>query len=485
MELQDYIRVLRAHWKGVAALTVAGLIFAIAYNYTQPKIYAANATAFVSTGTSTNAAVGSVGDSLAKSRAASYVELAKGRKVAQLVIDKLGLNSTPDGLIGQISVVQPSDTVTLQITARSTSPAQAQQLADAWVQALSEAVEDLENPEHQQGVETIKVLPIAAAALPTSPVSPRTRLNLMIGLAAGFVVGMAYALLRNLLDKRLRGAEQVEHMFKVSVIGTVPETKYLAHDPDGMGPIAVQDRASGSGRIIAEVFRKMRTNLSYMDVDNPPRVMVVTSPRPDDGKSTVSANLAAAIAKSGTNTIYVDGDLRRPTVTKYMGGVAGAGLTDILVGAAQPEDVMQDVSRIPELKIIGAGQIPPNPSELLGSQAMRHLLQRLAQDAIVIIDAPPLLPVTDAAILTRQADGALVVIRAGRTLDQELEVALNNISTVNGRTLGVVMNRLKDRGNARYLYGSYYGEEEAPKRSSKLSNKSAKPVKVSGGKRSK
>jgi capsular exopolysaccharide synthesis family protein len=484
MELQDYIRVLRAHWRGVAALTVAGLIFAIAYNYTQPKIYAANATAFVSTGTSTNAAVGSVGDSLAKSRAASYVELAKGRKVAQLVIDKLGLSSTPDGLIGDITVVQPSDTVTLQITARSKSPSQAQQLADAWVQALSEAVEDVENPDHQQGVETIKVLPIAAAALPTSPVSPRTRLNLMIGLVAGFVVGMAYALLRNLLDKRLRDAEQVEQKFKVSVIGAVPDSKYLTHDPEGPGPIAVQDQASGTGRIVAEVFRKMRTNLSYMDVDNPPRVMVVTSPRPNDGKSTVSANLAAAIAKSGTKTIYVDGDLRRPTVTKYMGGVAGAGLTDILVGAAQPEDVMQDVARIPELKMIGAGQIPPNPSELLGSQAMRHLLQRLSQDAIVIIDAPPLLPVTDAAILTRQADGALVVIRAGRTLDQELEVALNNISTVNGRTLGVVMNRFKDRGNAKYLYGYYYGEEEGPKRSNK-GTKSAKPVKVSGGKRSK
>lgn len=172
MELQDYIRVLRAHWIGVAAFTLAGLIVAIGYNYTQPKIYAANASGFVSTGTSTNAAVGSVGDTLAKSRAASYVELAKGRKVAQIVINKLGLNVTPDALIGRITVVQPPDTVTLQISAKATSPTEAQQLADAWVQALSQAVEDIENPTHEQGAETIKVLPVEAAALPSSPVSP-------------------------------------------------------------------------------------------------------------------------------------------------------------------------------------------------------------------------------------------------------------------------------------------------------------------------
>ncbi|HNN48240.1 MAG TPA: polysaccharide biosynthesis tyrosine autokinase [Marmoricola sp.] len=484
MELQDYLRVLRAHWKGVLALTLAGLVVAIAYNFTQPKIYAANASGFVSTGTSTNAAVGSVGDSLAKSRAASYVELAKGRKVAQIVIDKLGLNTTPDALIGQITVVQPPDTVTLQITARATTPAAAQQLADAWVQALSQGVEDIENPNREQGVDTIKVLPVEAAALPSAPVSPRTRFNMLIGLVAGFVFGMGYALIRNLLDRRLRDAEQVERMFQISVVGGVPDDKYFAHEDGERGPLAVLDGGSGSGRIVAESFRKMRTNLSYMDVDNPPRLIVVTSPRPNDGKSTVAANLAAAVAASGSPTLLLDGDLRRPTVTSYMGVVAGSGLTDVLVGSAEPDDVMQDAARIPQLKIMGAGQVPPNPSELLGSQAMRHLLLRLAEEYIVIIDAPPLLPVTDAAILTRHADGALIVIRAGKTPDNELATALGNLSAVNARTLGVVLNRLRKNSNNNYLYDSYYGEELQPKRSSRAS-KSPKPVRVSGGKRSK
>lgn len=486
MELQDYLRVMRSHWKGVMALSLVGLIAAFAYNYTQPKIYEANAAAFVSTGTSDNAAVGSVGDTLAKSRAASYVELAKGRKVAQIVIDKLALATTPDALINQIHVLQPPDTVTLQITAKATSPTQAQQLADAWVQALSQAVEDIENPTQKQDVETIKVLPVEAAALPTDPISPRTQLNMMVGILAGFVLGMGYALIRNLLDRRIKDAEQVERMFKTPVVGGVPDAKYFAHQDDERGPLAVLDGGSGSGRLVAESFRKMRTNLSYMDVDNPPRIMVVTSPRPNDGKSTVAANLAAAVAASGSKTLLLDGDLRRPTVTTYVGAVAGAGLTDVLVGAADPIEVIQDVTRLEYLKIMGAGQIPPNPSELLGSQAMRHLLQMLAKEYIVIIDAPPLLPVTDAAILTRHADGALIVIRAGRTPDHELGGALNNLNAVKGRTLGVVLNRMGRNSNSNYLYDSYYGEENAPKRSKRnKSERKSKPIKVVGGKRSK
>ena len=485
MELQDYLRILRAHWRGVAALTLAGLILAIGYNYNQPKIYAANASGFVSTGSSDNPAVSSVGDALAKSRATSYIQLATSRKVAQIVIDKLGLGTTPDGLIGQISVVQPPDTVTLQITAKAKSPAEAQELADAWVQALSEAVDDLENPNHSPNLQTMRVVPVVSAALPSSPISPNTRKNMMVGLAVGFALGLGYALVRNMLDRRIRDAEQVERMFHTPVVGGVPEDKYFAHEANQRGPLAVLDGGSGSGRVVAESFRKMRTNLSYMDVDNPPRVIVVTSPRPDDGKSTVAANLAAAVASSGSATLLLDGDLRRPTVTNYMGAVAGAGLTDVLVGSALPADVIQEAARLPQLKVMGAGQVPPNPSELLGSQAMRSLLTALAQDFIVIIDAPPLLPVTDAAILTRHAHGALIVIKAGKTLDHELATALANIEAVKGRTLGVVLNRIRRGSNNKYLYDSYYGQDTAPKRSKAARDKPIKPVKVSGGKRSK
>jgi capsular exopolysaccharide synthesis family protein len=215
--------------------------------------------------------------------------------------------------------------------------------------------------------------------------------------------------------------------------------------------------ASGSAGV-AEAFRKLRTNLAYMDVDQPPRVIVVTSPKQSDGKSTIAANLAAAIAIGGQRVTLVDGDLRRPTVADSLAILDGAGLTDVLVGRVTAEEVMQDHPDVPGLRVLASGAIPPNPSELLGSQAMRHLIEELSADAMVIIDAPPLLPVTDAAVLTRSTDGAIVVISHGGTLDTELQAALNNITTVHGRALGIVFNRMRRSASGGY-YGDYYRYE--------------------------
>ena len=196
-----------------------------------------------------------------------------------------------------------------------------------------------------------------------------------------------------------------------------------------------------------------------MDIDNPPRVIVVTSPQQGDGKSTIAANLAAAVAVSGQPIVLVDADLRRPSIAESFGLVEGAGLTDVLVGRVETEDVLQQDAQHPNLSILAAGAIPPNPSEMLGSQVMHNLLRQLAQDAIVIVDAPPLLPVTDAAVLTAVADGAFVVVSTGKTLDTELESALGHLETVNGRALGVIFNRVARRDSAGGYYTGYYQTE--------------------------
>ena len=221
---------------------------------------------------------------------------------------------------------------------------------------------------------------------------------------------------------------------------------------------AVRSAANGPA---SEAFRKLRTNLMYMNVDNPPRVVVVTSPMPGDGKSTVAANLAAAIDSSGENVVLIDGDLRRPTVATWFGLVEGVGLTDVLAGRIPVEDALQTPLEHPNLRVLGAGAIPPNPSELLGSQVMRQLLQKLSADALVLIDAPPLLPVTDAAVLTANADGALVVVSSGKTLDTQLGSALDHLSDVEATALGVVLNRVspRDAGNGYYdQYSGYYAQ---------------------------
>jgi capsular exopolysaccharide synthesis family protein len=307
------------------------------------------------------------------------------------------------------------------------------------------------------------VVPVESAELPTSPVSPQTERNVLLGLVLGLLLGLGYAVIRSQLDRRLRSAAAVEQRFGVTVVGAIPGDPGLQHEPDEPAPIAVFEESEARHRTgSAEAFRKLRTNLRFMDVDNPPRVIVVTSPQQGDGKSTVAANLAAAIAASGEKVTLVDGDLRRSTVAQSFGLVEGIGLTDVLVGRVDVADVTQVPAEHTNLAILGAGAAPPNPSELLGSQAMRALLRQLAEDSIVIVDAPPLLPVTDAAVLTAVTDGAFVVISTGKTLDTELEAALNHIEAVSGRTLGVVFNRVPRRDAETGYYGGYYRADARP-----------------------
>jgi capsular exopolysaccharide synthesis family protein len=426
-------------------------------------VYAANANGFVSSGLNDNPALASVSDSLAKSRAKSYVDIAKSRATAQNVIDDLGLDSAPSSLIGNIDVEQPVDTVLIKVTARAGTPAEAQQLADAWIAALADQVGQIEDPKGKNKEGTLQVVPVESAELPTSPVSPQTERNVLLGLVLGLLLGLGYAVLRSQLDRRLRSAAAVEQQFGVTVVGAIPGDPGLQHDPDEPARIAVFEENTTAQRTgSAEAFRKLRTNLRFMDVDNPPRVIVVTSPQQGDGKSTVAANLAAAIAASGEKVTLVDGDLRRSTVAQSFGLVEGVGLTDVLVGRVDVADVTQVPAEHTNLAILGAGAAPPNPSELLGSQTMRALLRQLAEDSIVIVDAPPLLPVTDAAVLTAVTDGAFVVISTGKTLDTELEAALNHIQAVSGRTLGVVFNRVPRRDSDSGYYGGYYRAEARP-----------------------
>src|SRR3954451_20434284 len=244
MELKDYLRVLRAHWAGVLALALAGIAVASLYTITQPKLYAASATGFVSAGANENPALGSVADSLAKSRAKSYVDIAKGRATAREVIDKLGIDATPAGLIGNISVDQPIDTVVIKITARSATPAGARDLADAWVAALAAQVESIEDPKGTDAPGTLRVVPIEGAELPRAPVLPQTRTNLLLGLVLGLLLGAAYAYLRSQIDRRLRSATAVERQFGVTVVASIPSEVELQHAAGTKGGLAVDPHAT-------------------------------------------------------------------------------------------------------------------------------------------------------------------------------------------------------------------------------------------------
>ncbi|MCV7151158.1 CpsD/CapB family tyrosine-protein kinase, partial [Mycolicibacterium pyrenivorans] len=213
---------------------------------------------------------------------------------------------------------------------------------------------------------------------------------------------------------------------------------------------------------IAEAFRKLRTNLQFLAVDNPPRVIIVTSSMPHEGKSTTAINIALALAEAEHNVVLVDGDMRRPTVHKYLDLVGQVGFSTVLSGQASLGESLQK-TRFRGLTVLAAGAVPPNPSELLGSQAAKNLLTELrAKYDYVIVDSSPLLAVTDSAILAAGADGALMMVRFGYAKRDQLAHAIGNLKDVGAAVLGAVFTLTPTRGGSSYSYSyGYYGEEGA------------------------
>lgn len=477
VELTQLIRTFRAHWIVIVIATLLGVLIAYGWTLIQPKIYSADATGTVtSSQVSTDASTSLMYENLAKSKVKSYMEWAKTRSVAEFAIDDLGLNTSAEALVGRITVDNPLDTPVIRVVATANTPEAARDLATAWLNGLAK------EGERQAGitddapdtVAPVLVLRVTeSASLPTSPTFPNVKLSLVVGLLAGLFVGIIYALLKSILDRRLRTAEQVEREFDVPVIGAVPvDRAFETVERLGETSAAEAMNVSRSQSALGEAMRELRTNLQYMNVDAPPRVMVVSSPLPGDGKSTITANLALAIAASGERVIVVDADLRRPTVAKTFGLVESVGLTDVLAGNAELTDVLQPWGSAGNLLVMGAGKHPPNPSELLGSKSMEKILSELGQAAIVLIDAPPLIPVTDSAILAAKTDGIILVASAGKTTTDAMSKALQNVERVGVKPLGIILNRmpLKGPNSAYYGYGySYrtYSSNEEPAHSSR------------------
>ncbi|GAA3323884.1 polysaccharide biosynthesis tyrosine autokinase [Paeniglutamicibacter sulfureus] len=416
------------------------------------------------------------GDSLAKSRAISYKSIAATRTVAERVREDLKLDASAEQILGQLEVGLPTGTAEVRLSITNSDPVLAQKTANAWVDALAEQVTEIESGfagGSSNDDSIVRLVPLVDAEVPTAPVSPNTKLAIALGAVLGLAFGVGYALLRQHLDRRVRSVEDLEKL-GTTVIGTIPLDPRLVNNRTVVdtGALDHDDRASHP---FAEALRELRTNLTYVDVDKPARVILVTSSVPGEGKSSVAANLAIAIASTGRPTILIDADLRRPVVTDVFGLPGGAGLTDVLSHHATLDDVLQPYGPIPSLSILAAGRIPPNPSELLGSQAMLTLLEDMSRDALVLIDAPPLLPVTDAAVLSNFVDGVLVAVKADSTSTDEVAKSLSNLHKVGARVLGFVLNQVPTKGAraANYgYYGQYYYASEEPQADA---TKKAKP----------
>lgn len=429
----------------IAAVTLVTLGLAAAYTTLTPRTYAANTQFFVATSSTDNAQALQQGNMFSQARVKSYSQLLASPKVLNPIIKDLNLGTDARTLAEQIKTTIPLDTVIIDVTVTAKSPATAQSVASAIGSTFPGVVSDLERVNASQD-SPVKITVFKDAEADLSPVSPRPTRNLALGLALGLLLGFGLALLRDLLDKSVKSQRDLETVTDRTILGGIAfDAEASTH------PLIVQVDPRSQR---AEAFRSLRTNLQFIDVANPPKSIVVTSSLPGEGKSTTTANLALSLADTGLKVVVIEGDLRRPRLLDYLGFEGSVGLTDVLVGRVDVEDVLQPFGRT-GLRLLGAGPIPPNPSELLGSANMEQLVADLAERYdYVLIDAPPLLPVTDAAVLSTIVDGALVVVGAGVAQREHVRRALESLEAVNGSVLGLILNRVKvkDLGSG---YGTY------------------------------
>ncbi|MDN6659259.1 MAG: polysaccharide biosynthesis tyrosine autokinase [Acidipropionibacterium jensenii] len=462
--MQDYLKALRAHWWGVLSIFVLGILIAGAVTALQPKEYTASTTGIVSAVSDSSGTGASLaGDTLAQSKVKSYVDMGSWRTVAQYAITTLGLHDTPESLVNRVSVTNPLNTTIIQVTATAQTPKSAKDLAQAWLQGLVRQVNQVETAGGSKAMVT--VIAGDSARLPSSPSSPNWKLNLLLGAVAGLALGAVYALIRDRNDQRIRSASDVLRVTGQAVVGALPMEPSIDKNPR---LLPVNGSNDGDLSILAEAFRSLRTNLQYMSVDDPPRSNVVTSSAPGDGKSFTAANLAVALSATGQDVVLIDGDLRRPKAAHLFGIVGDVGLSDVLAGRAAFADVVQSIPGTETLRVLASGPVPPNPSEILGSARMRDLIKTLSRHSVVIIDAPPLLAVTDAAILSTRADGTFVVVKTGSTTHEMLSLAMDALNTVKGKVLGVILNRVPTKGSGKVYYGyrytgEYYRDEKGSK----------------------
>ena len=452
MDLRDYLRILRRNWIVITAAVLLGVVVGGLASILSKPSYKADTQLFVATQSSGSVQELQQGNTFSQARVQSYVKVVESPAVLQPAIDALGLNVTPAELAKRVEASTDLNTVLINVSASDSSPTQAAAIAQAVADSLIKTVDALEKPK-SGGTSAVGLSVIKPATAPTTPASPNTRANLIVGLFVGLAFGLGFTLLRSSLDNRIRGEADLRRVTDVPLLGGISFDASAAKKP------LLTQTKSQSPR--AEAFRQLRTNLQFANVSGRAKTIVVTSSLPGEGKSTTATNLAIALAQAGQTVCLVDADLRRPMINEYLGLDRNAGLTTALLGAADVNDLLQAWGS-DDLFVLTSGRIPPNPSELLGSAEMKDLVQRLERAFdVVVIDAPPLLPVTDAAILSQYVGGVVVVVGTDKLKQNDLERSLNAITMVGSAVLGIVLNRLPAKGPDAYSYG-YYGATDEP-----------------------
>ncbi len=372
------------------------------------------------------------GSSYIMSQIKSYPVLTTTQSVLQPVIEDLGLHTTVAQLKEQVSVTNPTNTAFVNISVTDGDPAE-------------------ETTLYASGSHSsVKLSVVQPAAVPSSPSSPKWKLNILVGIGGGLILGVLAALLKDVLSKRIQDDDELSEYIDAPIIGRIPEEELL----NSAKPVIVSE----PGSPVAEGFRRVRTNLSFMAPHGrhtlsahrchfyrgqrrqDHRLIVVTSTGASEGKTTTSVNIAAALAENGAKVLLIDADLRHPSVANKLDIDGSAGLTHVLSGQASVKDVVQRYWK-PNLHVMPAGPKPPNASALLNSPIMVELLNNaIAQYDYVLIDTAPMVVANDAAIFVRRGGSLVMVCRRDQTLKRDLREISEELATLDLSANGVIFN---------------------------------------------
>ena len=496
--LRTYFVVLRRRKWWVIVLALLGLAASLALSLQQPKQYSATAQLLVQSSSGQGISLGSAPQEVTTTDVQTDLQLATSAPVITLVRGKLG--STP-----AISASEVAQTNVIALTAISSTPARAALIANTYarafvqqtqnaaiknlgtasttlhqqINALGKQIRSLQSRAgtatqvsalvNQQAVlkEEVAQLQVNGAAAtsgvefvtpahaPTSPSSPKPAQDALLGLAAGLLLGLGAAFLRDSLDDTLTSKEAAERSGGAPAIAMVP----MVNSWRKRNRAVIASSAEPTSPV-AEAYRSLRTSLQFTRQARELRTLLVTSPAAAEGKTSTLANLGAVFAQAGERVALVSCDLRRPRLGQFFEIAEHSGLTTVLLGQQTLEQALQQVPGYDCLWVLGAGAVPPNPAELLDGPRAREIFTALRENFdLVLVDSPPVLPVTDAMVLSKYADATLLVVAAGQTRRGELQRVAERFAQANSPLVGIVLNEVTKQSGygSRYGYGYGYG----------------------------
>jgi capsular exopolysaccharide synthesis family protein len=440
VELIDYLHVVRRRMVLILVIVVACVAGAGIATAFQTTTYRTSVRLIVSGASSVSSVDEISRRELAVQRAVAFAQIATTAPAVKAATDAASA-AGPFKPCASPAVSAGADGTDpfLTVTVTDCDPQQAAAVANAYVSVLPKV---LKNLEQVTAAVPEEVSTLGAAPVPTSPYSPRLLRSLLIGLIVGLGLGGVAAFVREGLDRRLRDSDEVEDATGSTILGVIPTELDGVRTPVLTHPMSAR----------AEAYRKVRTNLTFAGATGMPRSLLITSAVSGEGKTTLATNLALACARTGQRVALVDADLRRPMVSTYLDVDEPLGLTSVIAGDVTLEQAMTTIDE-GRIDVLSSGPIPSNPSELLGSVRMSALLAELGSTHdIVIVDAPPVLPVADALVLAGEIDAVVLVTKVGETTRERLKQAAEAVLQVRGNLVGIVPNAVVQREDSAYAY---------------------------------